>query len=97
MTKITNILGGTKKRGTKRRDDSFLPKVVVILLEGVKEALGSIGEDLFQFLHQVFHFFPLCVFICGAGGGDYREAQLFEHVLHVLLRQVDQGTDHGDA
>ena len=68
----------------------------MVLLQGMQQAFGSIRVDRPEFLHQFLHLLPLGFAVRGAGGGDDRERQRFEHMLYMGLRQVDKRPDYGD-
>ena len=69
----------------------------MILLEGMEEALVRVRKYLTEFPHKILHFLPVCIAVRRTGRFDDRQVQHFCHMFHMALRQVNEGTDHGDA
>ena len=75
----------------------LLPKVIMILLQGVKEALVRVRIYLPESAHQILHFSPPGIAVGGTGRLDDRKIQHFCHMFYMAFRKVYQGPDHGDT
>ena len=67
------------------------------MLQRMQDPFRSIRESCFQRGKKPGGGFPLGMSVRRARGADHREGQDFLHVLHMALRQVDQGPYHRNA